>query len=146
MTAIRRSAIVPHSAQQMYELVADIPSYPEFLPWCGGAHILKREDDEMIASIDIAYHGLHRSFTTRNLLQNGKMMEIRLLDGPFSHLEGFWTFGALDEHASRIALDLEFEVANRLVGFALTPVFTNIANQLVDSFHRRADQLYRKRA
>jgi coenzyme Q-binding protein COQ10 len=142
MTTIHRSAIVPYSADRMFDLVADIPSYPKFLPWCGGARVLSAQEDAVVASIDIAYGGLHRSFTTRNLLQKGKMMELRLLDGPFSHLQGFWRFNALDEHASKITLDLEFEVANRLVAIVLVPVFTGIANQLVDSFHRRATQLY----
>jgi ribosome-associated toxin RatA of RatAB toxin-antitoxin module len=128
----------------MFDLVADIPSYPKFLPWCGGARVVSAQEDTVVASIDIAYGGLHRSFTTRNLLQKGKMMELRLLDGPFSHLQGFWRFNALDERASKITLDLEFEVANRLVAMVLVPVFTNIANQLVDSFHRRAVQIYGK--
>ncbi len=146
MTDIRRSALVPYSAHEMFVLVADIAAYPQFLPWCGGARILSASEDEVIASIDIAYGGVHKAFTTRNLLQKDKMMDIRLLDGPFSYLQGFWRFDVLDERACRISLDLEFEVASRLVGVVLTPVFSGIANQLVDSFHRRAAQLYGKRA
>jgi coenzyme Q-binding protein COQ10 len=142
VTAIHRSALVPYSAQQMYDLVADIPSYPQFLPWCGGARVLSREVDAVVASIDIAYSGVHKTFTTRNLLQNGKMMEIRLLDGPFSFLQGFWNFTSLEAAASKIALDLEFEVANKLVSIVLTPMFSSVANQLVDSFHERARALY----
>jgi coenzyme Q-binding protein COQ10 len=146
MTAIHRSAIVPYSAHQMFNLVADIPSYPKFLPWCGGARIISAQGDEVIAAIDIAYSGVHKTFSTRNLLQHGKMMEIRLLEGPFSYLQGFWQFKALDEHSSKISLDLEFEVANKIVSLALTPVFSNIANQLVDRFHRRAVELYGNKA
>ena len=146
MTTIHRSAIVPYSAHQMFDLVADIPSYPKFLPWCGGARILSTQGDEVIAAIDIAYSGVHRTFSTRNLLQRDKMMEIQLLEGPFSYLQGFWQFKALDEQSSKISLDLEFDVANRIVGLALTPVFSNIANQLVDRFHRRATELYGKPA
>jgi coenzyme Q-binding protein COQ10 len=146
MTTIHRSAIVPYSAHQMFELVADIPSYPKFLPWCGGARINSTQGDEVIAAIDIAYSGVHRTFSTRNLLQRDKMMEIQLLEGPFSYLQGFWQFKALDEQSCKISLDLEFDVANRIVGLALTPVFSNIANQLVDRFHRRAMELYGKPA
>jgi ribosome-associated toxin RatA of RatAB toxin-antitoxin module len=144
MTTIHRSAIVPYSAHQMFELVSDIPSYPKFLPWCGGARINSTQGDEVIAAIDIAYSGVHRTFSTRNLLQRDKMMEIQLLEGPFSYLQGFWQFKALDEQSCKISLDLEFDVANRIVGLALTPVFSNIANQLVDRFHRRATELYGK--
>jgi ribosome-associated toxin RatA of RatAB toxin-antitoxin module len=146
MTTIHRSALVPYSAHQMFDLVADIPSYPKFLPWCGGARITSAQGDEVIAAIDIAYSGVHRTFSTRNLLQRDKMMEIQLLEGPFSYLQGFWQFKALDEQSSKISLDLEFDVANRIVGLALTPVFSNIANQLVDRFHRRATELYGKPA
>lgn len=146
MTTIHRSAIVPYSAHRMFELVADIPSYPKFLPWCGGARIVSTQGDETIAAIDIAYSGVHRTFSTRNLLQHDKMMEIQLLEGPFSYLQGFWQFKALDEQSSKISLDLEFDVANRIVGLVLTPVFSNIANQLVDRFHRRATELYGKPA
>ena len=146
MTTIHRSAIVPYSAHQMFELVADIPSYPKFLPWCGGARINSTQGDEVIAAIDIAYSGVHRTFSTRNLLQRDKMMEIQLLEGPFSYLQGFWQFKALDEQSCKISLDMEFDVANRIVGLALTPVFSNIANQLVDRFHRRATELYGKPA
>ena len=146
MTTIHRSAIVPYSARQMFELVADITSYPQFLPWCGGARIISAQDDEVIAAIDIAYSGVHKTFSTRNLLQRDKMMEIRLLEGPFSYLQGFWQFKSLDENSSKISLDLEFEVANKIVSLALTPVFSSIANQLVDRFHRRAVDLYGKMA
>ncbi len=142
MTSIRRSALVPYSAQEMYALVADIPSYPEFLPWCGGTRVLRREEDIVIAEVDIAYGGVHKTFTTRNLLQKNKMMELRLEKGPFSYLHGYWRFDALDEHSCEIGLDLEFEVSNKMLGLVLKPVFTNIANQLVDSFHRRAIALY----
>ncbi len=142
MTAIHRSAIVPYSAARMFDLVADIPAYPQFLPWCGGARIVSAQGDEVIAAIDIAYGSVHKTFSTRNLMQRHKMLEMQLIEGPFSHLQGFWRFDALDEEACKISLDLQFEVANKLAGLVLTPVFSNIANQLVDSFHRRAIDLY----
>lgn len=146
MTAIHRSALVPYSARQMFELVADIPSYPKFLPWCGGARIISAQEDEVIAAIDIAFSGVHKTFSTRNLLQRDKVMEIRLLEGPFSYMQGIWQFLPLDEHECKISLDLEFEVANKIVGLVLTPVFSNIANQLVDRFHLRAADLYGRKA
>ncbi len=145
MTAIHRSAIVQYDARQMYDLVADIDSYGSFLPWCAGAKVLVREADGMTATIDIAYGGVHKSFTTRNRVQPGKMLEMRLVNGPFRHLFGLWAFHPLDEHASKVTLDLEFEFASHMGALVLRPVFTRIANDLVDSFHRRAVQLYGKR-
>lgn len=142
MSAVHRSAIVPYSAHQMYSLVADIAAYPRFLPWCGDARILRREQDAVEAAITIAYRGVHKTFVTRNLLQPDEMMEMRLVQGPFRHLHGFWRFGPLEERACKVQLDLEFEVANRLLGAVLTPVFTAIVNQLVEAFHQRAIALY----
>jgi len=142
MTVIRRSALVPYSAHEMFELVADIPSYPQFLPWCGGARILSQDEDQAVAAIDIAYHGVHRSFTTHNRMQKDKMLEIALVEGPFSRLQGLWRFEALDARACRISMDIEFEVSNRVLALVINPVFTSIANQFVDSFVARARQLY----
>ncbi|HLD14007.1 MAG TPA: type II toxin-antitoxin system RatA family toxin [Burkholderiales bacterium] len=145
MTAIHRSALVPYSAHEMFALVADIASYPQFLPWCGGARIVSASADEVIAAIDIAYGGVHKTFTTRNLLQRDKTMELRLVEGPFSQLQGFWRFAALDERACRISLDLEFEISNKLLGAMLGRVFATVAGDMVEGFHRRAQQLYGKR-
>src|SRR5436190_964613 len=115
----------------MYVLVADIESYPKFLPWCGAARVLNREDNAVEAAITIAYRGVDKTFITRNVLEPDKVMEIRLVEGPFRHLHGYWRFTALGAQACKIELDLEFEVANRLMSMVLTPVFTTIAGQLV---------------
>lgn len=145
MSSIQRSALVPYSDSEMYALVADIPAYPRFLPWCGDARIVSRTEDEVVAAITIAYGGIHKTFTTRNLLQKNKMMEIRLVEGPFRYLHGYWRFQPLDVRSSKISVDLEFEVENRLLAVALTPVFTTIASQLVDAFHKRAIELHGRR-
>jgi coenzyme Q-binding protein COQ10 len=145
MSSIHRSAIVPYSDHEMFALVADIASYPEFLPWCGGARIRSHTEDMVEAEITIAYSGVHKTFSTRNLLQKNKMMEIRLLEGPFKHLQGHWRFTALDERSSKVTLDLDFEVSNRLLSVVLTPVFSSIATQMVDAFHARAIALYGRR-
>lgn len=145
MSSIHRSAIVPYNDHEMYVLVADVASYPKFLPWCGGARILKQQGDMVEAAVTIAYRGVNKTFSTRNLLQPDKMVEIRLIEGPFRHLQGYWRFTSLEAYASKIELDLEFEVANRLLSVVLTPVFSGIANQLVDAFHRRAVDLYGQR-
>ncbi|MHB8414445.1 MAG: type II toxin-antitoxin system RatA family toxin [Acidiferrobacteraceae bacterium] len=142
MTVIRRSALVPYSAHEMFLLVSDIERYPEFLPWCGGAHVLSREHETVIASIDIAYKGLARCFTTSNRLYANERMEMHLVEGPFSKLDGDWTFLALDDASSKISLDLEFEFSNRLLGMAMGPVFGAIANSMVDGFRSRAKQVY----
>ena len=142
MTVINRSAIVPYSADEMYHLVADIESYPKFLPWCGGARIVSREENTVVAEIDIAYKKVRKNFTTRNHNKPESTIEMNLISGPFQHLHGHWAFDKLDESASKISLVLDFEFANKLVALALGPVFNKIADGLVDSFSQRAHQLH----
>ncbi len=142
MPVVNRSALVPYSAAQMYALVDDIERYPEFLPWCRSAREWSRNEDEVKASLEMQRGPLHKTFTTQNRLQPGKMIEMRLVDGPFRHLEGFWRFSALDEHASRVALDLEYEFSSHLLQLAIGPVFSQIANTLVDAFCERARFLH----
>lgn len=145
MTTLSRHAIVPYSANEMYRLVSDIESYPDFLPWCGSANVLSADEEVVEASIGIDYKGVKKSFTTRNRLQKDKTMEMHLVDGPFRKLQGFWRFEALDDSACKVALDLEFEFSNRLVAMTIGRVFNDIAGKLVDSFSQRADALYGKR-
>lgn len=145
MTTIRKSALVPYSADEMFELVADIAAYSEFLPWCGGARVLSRDSNTVTAAIDIAYSGVQKTFTTRNYLTPTTAMQMELLDGPFSRLDGNWRFEALGARESKISLDLEFEFANRLLAFALNSTFSKIADSMVDSFLQRARQVYGSR-
>lgn len=145
MTTVHKSALVPYSARAMYDLVMDIESYPDFLPWCGGARVSARDGDTVIAAIDIAYGGVHKTFITRNRGVPGVEMAMRLVEGPFKHLNGHWQFQSLEEQACKVSLNLEFEFTNMLLGLVVGPVFNAIANGLVDGFHRRAEALYGKR-
>lgn len=145
MPTVNRSALVPYSPGQMYGLVDDIEGYPAFLPWCRSAKEWSRTEDEVRASIELQRGPVHKTFTTRNRLQRNKMIEMRLVEGPFHHLEGFWRFSELEHGATRIALDLEYEFSSTVLKLAIGPVFGQIANTLVDAFCARAVDLYGKR-
>jgi len=145
MPIINKSALVPYDAVEMYALVDDIESYPEFLPWCGGSEIIERTDDEVKASILLSRSGIKKTFTTLNRLQRGKMIEMRLVEGPFRHLEGFWRFESLGESASKIMFDIEFEFSNKLLAMTVGPVFSQITSTMVDAFTTRAVEVYGKR-
>jgi len=134
-----------YGASEMYALVADVPSYPKFLPWCGGARFVMEAPDVVEAAITIAYKGVNKTFVTRNTLRPYESMEMKLVEGPFRHLHGLWRFAPLDDRACKVDFEIEFEAANRVVGAALNPVFNSIANHMVDSFHKRAIELYGKR-
>lgn len=142
MTCINKSALIPYSAEKMYQLVADVDNYEQFLPWCGRSTVLSQTDDEVKGQIEIQHTGMNKTFTTLNRMQKNKMIEMRLLEGPFKHLQGFWRFDALDENGCKISLDLEFEFSNKLVSMAFGPVFSQIANSMVDAFCKRANEIY----
>ena len=143
MPNISRSALVPYSCEQMYQLVDDITSYKDFLPWCGASVEYKRDNEMVEATVTIAKGSINKAFSTRNILQTNEVIEMQLLDGPFKKLHGFWRFEALSETDCKIYLDLDFEFSNMLVGLAIGPIFNQVANTLVDSFVERAKAKYK---
>ncbi|WP_207064036.1 type II toxin-antitoxin system RatA family toxin [Motiliproteus sp. SC1-56] len=142
MTQVDRSALVLHSAQEMFNLVNDVPSYPRFLPWCSGAEILEHADGVMVARLDVAKAGFKYSFTTRNRLCSGSMIDMELVDGPFTALSGTWSFTPLSEEACKVGLSLNFEFSGKLTGLAMGKVFNQIAVAMVDAFCAQADERY----
>lgn len=142
MNILKRSALVPYSSRQMFELVNGIEDYPRFLPWCHSSQIITRTDTEVIAALEVNWKGIHKSFTTRNVLYPFDRMEIGLVKGPLQRMEGMWNFLSLDEKACKVMLDLEFEFAGGFVDKLFQPIFQHIANTLVEAFCKRAVELY----
>ncbi len=144
MYNISRSALVPFSDQKMFDLVNDVDDYENFLPWCGGSKVLEESESSRTASVTIAFKGIHKSFTTLNTLTPHQEIKLDMVDGPFSELQGKWTFKSLDDNACKISLDLAFNFSNKVVGAVIGPVFKMIADSMIDSFCKRADELYTK--
>lgn len=142
MALVEKSVLVSHSAERMYALVDAIEQYPEFLPWCGGTTLIHRDASITSATLHIDYHGIKQSFTTENHKTYPNLMEIKLIDGPFRHLEGSWHFIALTEHACKIEFKLSYEFSNFILEKLISPVFSHIANTFVDAFVERADKVY----
>ena len=141
MTLVKRSRKVQYTCAQMYELVNRIDDYAIFLPYISKGIVHHRDDFEVQATLEIEAAGVSKSFTTRNRLQHNKMIEIRLVNGPFRHLEGFWRFDEADD-GSIISFDLEFEFSNKMLSMFLGPIFEQIADKMVDSFCDRAKVVY----
>ena len=141
-THIERSALLPYTAHAMYQLVNDVKHYPEFLPWCSSSEVFECTETMMRARLDIAKAGVKHSFITRNTMVPDVSIDMRLEEGPFSHLHGVWLFKALGEKACKISLDMSFDYDGALVRVALGPVFTQAAHTMVDAFCNRARQLY----
>lgn len=126
----------------MYDLVVDVERYPEFLNWCSDARILESSKEAEVVAIEIRFKSLHRWFTTRNVMDSGRSVRIELVDGPFRTLNGIWRFIELDDDASKIELDLEFDFSTGFLDRLVGPVFSQIANRQLDAFQRRAVQVY----
>ena len=141
MPKVAKSVLVPHAAEMMFNLVDAVEKYPEFLPWCGGTTVLKRDAAETIATIQIRYAGVSQSFTTVNTKENMEWLRLNLHDGPFKTLRGHWHFVALGATACKVELQLEYAFANALLERAIGPVFGMIADTLIDRFVSRAEAI-----
>ncbi|NIM28697.1 MAG: hypothetical protein GTO67_05355 [Gammaproteobacteria bacterium] len=142
LQSVSRSALVPYAASAMYALVADVEEYPQFLPWCRGVRVVQPGEKSVEARLEIGRGPLRKAFTTRNVMTRDARIDIELVDGPFRHLQGRWQFISVDGSACRIVFDLEFELANPLLRRTLGPLFSEIADTMVDAFCRRARHLY----
>lgn len=145
MPTVTKSALVPFSAGALYELVADVESYPSFLPWCKSTTVHYRRDEEVKATIEISRGPIRKSFTTVNSMVRHRSIEMCLVEGPFRYLEGTWTFKALGDEGCKISLYMTFEFESGLINLSFGPVFTGITNSLVDAFSSRAAEVYGKR-
>jgi len=142
MKRVMRSAIVEHSAEQVYRLVEDIESYPSFLPWCLAARVHERGAASTRATLTVGMPGLRQSFTTRNDNRPGQAIDLHLVDGPFKTFAATWRFHPLSPRACRIEFTLRYEFSSRALSRLLEPLFDGIANSMVDAFTRRADERY----
>jgi len=145
MTEISKAAVVPYTSEEMYVLVNDIESYPMFLPWCTAAKILSQQEDSLTAKLSMALGKIKQSFTTENTMQEGSRIDIRLIEGPFKHLSGYWRFIQEDKQSCNIHLHMHFEFKNRIIKQILGQAFYKVVDTMVDSFVQRAQQVYGSR-
>lgn len=148
MKHVKKSVLLWYSAREMYTLVTAVEAYPKFLPWCDQAQVLERGEAGMKVRLTLAYGGVRHAFTTKNEHVPDRSVLIGLVDGPFSLLDGHWQFlplgarGGAPENACKIELDMRYAFASPALERVVSPVFDRVANTLVDSFVRRAEQVY----
>lgn len=142
MQEVERSALVTFSPAQMFALVNDVASYPQFLPWCAGARVEEISATERLAALSVAKGPVRMQFTTRNSLRPDSQILMQLEEGPFSRLQGQWNFDPVGERGSRVLFGVEFEFKSRLMSAALSPVFQSVCNSIVDAFVQRAQRIY----
>lgn len=143
MHTVQRSVLVPYQCAQMFDLVADVARYPEFMPWCGGAEVQHRDEHGMQATIKISIAGIRQSFTTKNEHDYPNRITFQLVDGPFSSLTGNWTFQALGDEGCKVLYTMQYAFSSRTLETVVGPVFNRIASSFIDSFTQRAQVVYR---
>ncbi|MCB1864091.1 MAG: type II toxin-antitoxin system RatA family toxin [Chromatiales bacterium] len=126
----------------MFELIADVDRYHEFLPGCVASRQLSRTAEEVVGRIDVAKGPIRRHFTTRNRIRPPGRMDIELVDGPFSRLDGYWQIDPVGGQGSKVTLSLEFEFSSRFLATAFAPLFRSLVEAMVDAFVRRAGVVY----
>lgn len=144
MAEVKKQVLIEFTPEQMFKLVDRCEDYPLFLPWCGGAEVHRRTETVTEATLHINYHGIKAHFRTENAKVVPREMHIRLKEGPFTHLDGNWCFTPLGDAACKVEFRLHYEFSGRLLEKVLGPVFHHIANTFVDSFVKRAAQVYPK--
>lgn len=142
MPIVKERALVAYSAQQMFALVADVESYPQFVPWCVSARKRVIDDNLVEATLGIGKGPVNSRFTTRNVLDPYARIQLNLMSGPFKHLEGHWSFIDTDSGGSSVSLELEFEISGRILQRTLGPLFNELTRRMVGAFTERAQRIY----
>jgi ribosome-associated toxin RatA of RatAB toxin-antitoxin module len=148
MKHVKKSVLLWYSTREMYSLVTAVEAYPQFLPWCAKAEVLDQTELGMRARLTLAFGGVRHAFTTLNQHVEDRSVIVGLVDGPFSLLDGTWQFlplgtqGSAPEQACKVELDLRYAFASTALEAVVSPVFDRVASTLVDSFVRRAEQVY----
>ncbi|MBN9329533.1 MAG: ubiquinone-binding protein [Comamonas sp. SCN 67-35] len=145
MKTVHKSVLIWYSPQEMFDLVTDVPSYPQFLPWCDRAAVRSRDETGMVAEVGIAMAGVHRTFVTRNTHEPGRRVRMTLVEGPFSQLDGDWQFHSVgdgSQRACKVELQLHYGFSSRTLAALVGPIFDRIAASLVEAFVARAEKVY----
>ncbi len=142
MPTVKRSARVPHTPEQMFDLVNDVESYPKFLHWCRGARVDLEQGNTVEATLDIGMLGFQQSFRTRNTLVRPHRIGIDLVSGPFRRLRGEWRFSAAQGSGTDISLTLSFEVTVSPFGIVFAKIFEELAASQMTAFVERATKVY----
>lgn len=139
---IHRQALVHCTPEQIFDLVSEVEAYPKRFPWCLGANVSEHDGEHLVARLDLRFAGVTQHFSTRNTLDRPRSIKMQFVDGPFDWLHGVWTFTPLGDDGCKVALDLDFEVSNRLTGFAFGIGLRKLADRMVDDFCAEAKHTY----
>jgi coenzyme Q-binding protein COQ10 len=133
--------IVPYRPDQLFDLVADVGKYPQFLPWCVGARVRSRSESELVADLTIGFGPFRESFTSRVGLERPRRVKVRYENGPFRYLNNQWEF-LPHERDTRVNFFVDFEFRSRILQAAIGLVFNEAVRRMVGAFRKRARDVY----
>ena len=142
MIEINRSALLPYSARQLFDLVSEISAYPDYIPGCTGAKLLGQWERGVEAELTVSALGVKQSFATRNTVIDGQEIRMELLNGPLQHLVGRWLFKSLSDSACKIELNLVFETTGSLKKIAAKQLVERTSTTVVDALIQKAHELF----
>ena len=145
MKKLLKSVLIWYTPEEMFRLVTDVDQYVHFLPWCNHSKVLQFNDQGMDAEVGIGVAGVSQIFVTHNTHILNHQIQMKLVQGPFSNLDGTWTFdpvGNNSQRACKVTLSLEYGFSSATLAAVVGPVFYKIAASLVDAFVKRAEQVY----
>ncbi len=135
--------VVPYTPKQMYDLVADVERYPQFLPWCLGARLRSVRENVLLSDLVVGFKGIRESFTTRVTLNPDRMrIDVAYLDGPFKYLNNHWIFNETAGGSCEIDFFVDFEFRSRLLQKIMGLLFNEAVRRMVSAFEARAHDLY----
>jgi ribosome-associated toxin RatA of RatAB toxin-antitoxin module len=142
MRQVEKSVLVPYTQAQMFALVADLASYPDFVPWVSRAEVIEQAEDYVVGKLEMHRAGVRETFTTRNSMKAPGEIHMELVEGPFKTLSGLWTFEDIAGRGSQVKLRMRFEFANPMVALLLSRSFEKSCIELIDAFVSRAREVY----
>lgn len=142
MPSIRETRRVPYSAAQMFDLVADVARYGEFLPWVAGVRVKSDSQTEMVADLLVGFKALREKFTSRILKQRPSSIEVIYVDGPMRDLDNRWIFTPTEDGGCEIRFSVDFTFKNRIFEALAGQYIDRAFHKMVTAFETRAKELY----
>jgi ribosome-associated toxin RatA of RatAB toxin-antitoxin module len=134
MNYINKSEEINVSHELIFALINNVGDYHKFLPWCSDSKIISDVNSKMSAEIEISKNFVSWKFSTENTYDPNKRIDIKLIDGPFNHLEGYWEFKKVDNYNTTVELYLEYKFDSRIIELSIKPIFSKIMSSILDSF------------
>ena len=141
MKNIHKEEDINIDIETIFNLINDIKSYPDYLPWCTRSEVKEESADIIIGKIFISKSFINWNFSTKNTIKKNESISLELVDGPFESLTGKWLFSSINQFNTRVSLDIDYKFKSSIIELSIEPIFTSIMNSILESFIQEAFKL-----